>query len=218
MNKEKGQESVVPASAVNDTVFYWGIRIALVLVIVGIMTLVPYVKPPVFYGNNQNRDNSQEKLVCDGAKTKMLRSARSYIDQEILGKHCLSGLVVLPPNLNTGGWVPGNTDVYECRDEDPKSCFFKFTVPDTNGKYYKEAPMFPLRFRMKGNPGVAWFGRKPDKAVRKAPRKETLAEEVARLHREVRGMQKKKELLEDRKKTEKKKKKLEKKIAKLEKK
>lgn len=169
-------------------------------------------------GTSRSESQPNEKLICENAKIKMLRSSRSYIEQEISGGHCLSGLVVLPPNLNTGGYVPGDTEVHECRDENPRNCSYKFTVPDTNGRYYKEAPAFPLRFRMKGKPGIAWFGRKPSEAVRKAPRKETRAEEVARLHREIKEMQKQKELIKEKKKAEKQKNKLKKQIAKLEKK
>jgi hypothetical protein len=218
MSKEKSQDSAVPTSAVNDTVFYWGIRIALILIIVGMMMFIPYGRLPLFSGNDRNQKSMQEKLDCENAKTKMLRSARSYIEQEISSKHCLSGLVVLPPGINAQGYVPGDTEVYECRDEDPRSCSYKFTVPDTNGRYYKEAPMFPLRFRLKGKPGIAWFGRKPTENVRKTARKETRAEEVARLHREIKAMQREKELLEEKKRAENQKRKLEKKLAKLEKK
>jgi len=219
MKNEKERDRITPSAPISERIFYWGTCLALILVIIGAVGMIsPAMQFPNFSWTNKKDSKKEEKLhrkpACKNGEMKMYSSAHSYIEQAITGKSCYSGLVVLPPDANIEGYAPGKTRIYECKDENPRSCFYKFTVSDLKGGYYKNAPMFPRRFRMKGEPGVAWFGKKPEMSLGK----ETLAQEVARVHQEIEEMEIEKKLLKERKKVKKRKSKLEKKLAKMRKK
>ena len=152
MNEEQSPDSLLKE---NHT---WIIRSLAILVILGILYSLSSTN--TILGKSTKKNTWDGPPLCGNVKNVSLPSANSYIEQTIGGWDCFSGLVDFPANLKgASANVPGETKIYECKDNRLESCFFKFSIPDLNGGYYREVPIFPRTFRMIGKPGTAWFGR-----------------------------------------------------------
>lgn len=151
--KQDSETAVIPEKGLN-----LGMKLAAAMVAFGMLSSIGVVD----FVRNKLTSQWRGPAVCEGAKNVSLPSANAYLEQEIGGWDCLSGMVDLPGDLKRGAVilnVPGETRVYECQNDSARSCAYKFTIPDLNNGYYSEAPVFPRTFRMAGKPGVARFGK-----------------------------------------------------------
>ncbi|GEM_PF-6704190 len=152
MDKKQDQETVV----ISESGFNLGMKLAAVMVGFGILNSLGVVD----FARNWLISRWRGPEVCEGVKNVSLPSASAYLEQEIGGWDCLSGMVDLPVNRKGAEFdVPGETRIYECQNDQVISCAYKFTIPNLSGGYYSEVPVFPDSFRMAGKPGVARFGK-----------------------------------------------------------
>ncbi len=91
--------------------------------------------------------------VCDGAADVILSEDQPRIEQK-QSYNCLSGLVLLPANIEFDHNVPGDTKVFACT---ARGCKESFSIKDLDGRRDVQDRKFPRSFRLLGHPGVSRF-------------------------------------------------------------